>query len=141
MVRHVVDEVKRKPWGMGRAAVQRYRRQTVALEVTELLLERLDEDKVTMTGQLFPRGNLKKPRCRTLFDWVHDPEFAGSRVFTKPMLKLVVRKLLKRLAIPLNPENTKFVGQQSARLRRLIRSAKRVKEGLGKTWKNISKYN
>ena len=62
-----------------------------------------------------------------LFDWVHDPEYAGSRTFTKPVLRLVVRKLMKHISMPLDPENNQFVGQQSARLRRLIKAAKRLK--------------
>ena len=140
MVRHVAQQVTRKPWGMGRASVQKYRRQNVAFTISELLLERLDEEKVSLTGQLFPRGTLKKKASQKLFDWVHDSEFTG-RTFTKPVLRLVVRKLLKKLVIPLDPENKNFVGQQSGRLRRFIRAAKRLKEceGLQKHHNEICK--
>ena len=126
MVRVQVENVARKPWGFGKAAVLKHRRNSLALSMSEYLLERLDEDRVSMTGQLFPRGTLKKRANRVLFDWVHYPEF-GGRTFTKPVLRLVVKKLMKRITLPLDPENTRFVSQQTARLRRLVKSAKRLK--------------
>ena len=95
--------------------------------MSELLLERVDLEKVRMTGQIVPRGDLKKQSNRALFDWVNNSQFDG-RTFTKPVLRLVIRKLMKNITFPLDPENKNFIAQQAKRLRVLIRSAKRLKE-------------
>ena len=131
--------VQRKPWGQGKAAQQKYRRNALAFSMSELLMDRLDMDKVRMTGQLVPRGDLKKETNRTLFDWVNNSQFNG-RTFTKPVLRLVIRKLMRNITFPLDPENKNFVAQQAKRLRTLIRSAKRLKESFQKHTLNIAQW-
>lgn len=128
MARKVRHDVQRKPYGQGRAAVQKYRRRTLALQVAERLHEQLDHERVLRTGQLFPRGTLKNRANQELFkDWIH--EFEG-RVFTKPLLRQVVRVLIRLLReVPIDPAKPHgvFVTQQSKRLGHLIRQAKRLK--------------
>lgn len=127
MVRTVVrNGVTRKPWGQGRAAQQRYQRNRTAFDVAQLIKARMDVDQVQMTGQLFPRGSMKKLANKELLDWVHT--FNG-RVWTKPMLKQIIRVLLRTIDVPMDPSKTfgNFVNQQSKRLGYLIRQAKRLK--------------
>ena len=72
MVRTVVrNGVTRKPWGQGRAAQQRYQRNRTAFDVAQLTKARMDVYQVQMTGQLFPRGSMKKLANKELLDWVH----------------------------------------------------------------------
>jgi hypothetical protein len=127
MVRVLRTDVTRKPWGQGKAALQKHVRNRTAFEVAQLIEDRLDMDQVQMTGLLFPRGTMKKPGTKKLFDWVH---YYRGRVFTKPMLKEVVRVLLRAIPnIPMDPSKKfgHFVKQQSKRLGNLIRQAKRIK--------------
>lgn len=127
MVRAAVrNGVSRKPWGQGRSAQQRSQRNRTAFEVAQLIKDRMDVEQAQMTGQLFPRGSMKRVANKELFGWVHT--YSG-RVWTKPMLKQVVRVLLRTIDIPMDPSKTfgSFVTQQSKRLRHLIRQAKRVK--------------
>lgn len=130
-MRVVTHNAVRKPWGQGKAAVQKYRRNNLAFEIAGLLTERLDEETAQCTGQLLPRGGLKRKSSRKLFDWVHDPKFKGNaRVFTKPLLRLVIKKILREVGpIPMDPKKSygTFVGQQAKRLGVLIRKAKRIK--------------
>ena len=131
IMRSPVVKAIRKPWGCGRAARQKCIRNRSAAEVADYLLDRVDLEHIQLTGQLFPRGTLKSSKNRRLFNWVG--EYHG-RIFTSSLLRLAVKKLL-RLAgpLPLNPKQSygNFVQQQSERLGRLIRQAKRLKEGLG----------
>lgn len=127
MVRSLRTGVVRKPWGQGKAAQQKYTRRCTAFNIAQLLNDRLDHDQIHMTGVLFPRGTLKKRSNRRLFEWV--PQYHG-RVFTKPLLKQVVRVLLRTNPnIPMDPSQTwsSFVSIQSKRLGRLVRQAKRIK--------------
>ena len=121
----------RMPWGAGRAALQKCFRNRRAAEVAHYLMDRLDLEHIGLTGQLFPRGTLKSSKNRRLFNWVG--EFQG-RVFTSPLLRLAIKKLLRLVGpLPLNPKQSygDFVKQQSERLGRLVRQAKRLKEGFG----------
>ena len=129
-MRVLLENVQRKPWGQGKAALQKYRRNSLSFSMSQFLLDRLDLDKVRMTGQLIPRGGLKRQSTKNMFDWVNNSEFDG-RTFTKPVLKLVIRKLMRNITFPLDPECKNFVAQQSKRLRTLIRHAKRLKETNG----------
>lgn len=127
MARSVRYNVKRKPWGQGRAAQQRHQRNRTAFDVAELIKDRMDLDQAQASGQLFPRGTLKRPANKKLFDWVH--RYSG-RVWTKQLLKQVVRVLLRTIQnLPMDPSKTygQFVSQQSKRLGFLIRQAKRIK--------------
>ena len=128
MVRVRQNNVQRKPWGKGKAAEQKYVRNRTAFEVAELLKDRMDLDKVEMTGQLFPRGSLKKKTNKELMDWVH---MYKGRLWTLPMLKQVVRVLTRTIHnFPLDPSKTygAFVKQQAKRLGQLVRQAKRIKD-------------
>ena len=133
MVRVLRSDVTRKPWGQGKAAQQKHVRNRIAFEVSQLIQDRLDWDQVQMTGQLFPRGTLKKPANKKVFSWVHS--YSG-RVWTKALLKQVVRNLVRAIQnIPMDPSKPfgHFVKQQSKRLGILIRQAKRIKAGFPKT--------
>ncbi len=124
----VVQAVRiRKPWGYGKAAVQKLQRQNTACEIATCLNERLDCENIQVTGELFPRGTLKSRKVKLLFEWV--PDYKG-RVFTQQLLKIVVRKLMRWIGpIPTNPKMSYgcFVKRQAQRLGQLIRQAKRVK--------------
>ena len=127
MARSIRYSVKRKPWGQGRAAQQRHQRNRTAFDVAELIIDRMDVDQAQVTGQLFPRGTLKKPANKNLFDWVH---CYNGTVWTKKLLKQVVRVLLRNVQnIAVDPSKSygQFVSQQSKRLGCLIRQAKRIK--------------
>lgn len=129
-MRKLRTDVERKPWGKGRAAVQKYRRNSIAFDIANLLLDRLDQDQVCVTGQLFPRGGLKKPKTRRLMDWVHDERFQEKRMYTKALVKLIVKKILRELgSIPRDPKMSHgaFCNQQAKRLKELVRKAKRIK--------------
>ena len=119
----------RLPWGEGQAAQQKAVRSFKARQVVEILLERLDQEQIQMTGQLFPTGSLKRATVRACFDWAG--KFQG-RVFTKPLLKLVVRRFVRKLGpLPLDPKQSycAFITAQAKRLGKLVRRAKRMKEG------------
>ena len=127
MVRVLRTDVARKPWGQGKAALQKHVRNRTAFEAAQLVLDRMDLDQVQMTGQLFPRGTLKKPAIKRMFDWVHSYQ---GRVWTKAMLRQMVRILMRSIPnIPVDPSKkiVTFVKQQSKRLGILIRQAKRIK--------------
>ena len=118
----------RKPWGKGKAALQKRCRQSKASEIASLLLDRLDGESIQMTGEMFPRGTLKSRRNKSAFSWVSG--YTG-RVFTKPLLKLVVRKVYRGIGpIPTNPKLSygAYVNQQALRLGQLVRQAKRLKQ-------------
>lgn len=131
MVRAVVrDHVSRKDWGQGKAAQQIYRRKCTAFQISEILEEKLDEERIARTGQIFPRGGLRKKATKKIFDWVQ--QFRG-RTFTKPLLRQVVKNLMRAMPnMPRDPNKTYgvFVAQQAKRLGYLVRQAKRVKEGV-----------
>ena len=117
----------RKAWGHGKAAIQKLMRLNNASEIASHLHERLDTENVQVTGELFPRGTLKRRQTKFLFEWV--PQYKG-RLFTQQLLKIVVRKLLRWIGpIPQDPKLSFgcFVKRQALRLGHLIRQAKRVK--------------
>lgn len=121
----------RLPWGEGNAAKQKAIRSFKAGQVVNILADKLDQEQIQMTGQLFPTGSLKRAAVRACFKWTC--KFRG-RVFTKPLLKIVVRRLIRKLGpVPLDPKQSfgAFVSAQAKRLGKLIRAAKRMKEGWG----------
>lgn len=125
----------RKPWGEGPAAVLKSRRADLATKLADILAKRLDHDRISTTGELFPRGNFKKATQKNLFDFCF--AFPG-RTFTSTLCKLVVKKLvavLGRDTIPWNPKLSyaKFVAKQALRFQKLVQRAKRVKVGVAKT--------
>lgn len=120
----------RQPWGKGRAAKQKRKRNKLACVITDLLLQHIDPDNVEMSCQLFPRGSLKKRRLRSMFSWCSDPKFLG-RKFTKKLVESVTRKLCH--AVHLHPPPGKkfqdLVKDQSARLTNLVKAAKKLEAG------------
>ena len=128
----------RKPWGHGKAALQKNRRNMLACEIAGKLLRRLDVEHVQLTGELIPRGTLKSSKTKRLFSWVH--RFRG-RVFTSALVKMVIRKLLRLIGnVPINPNQTygSYVSGQSKRLGKLARRAKKLKH-IEEGFKNIFK--
>ena len=79
----------RKAWGHGKAAIQKLMRLNNASEIASHLHERLDTENVQVTGELFPRGTLKRRQTKFLFEWV--PQYKG-RLFTQQLLKIVSAK-------------------------------------------------
>ena len=86
-------------------------------------------DLVNHTGELFPRGNLKKKNVRNLLEFVSGPACRG-RVFTARVCRMVIRKLMRsdlELKPPRDPEESwnTWLDRQSRRLQLLARSAKK----------------
>ena len=85
--------------------------------------------KANLTGELFPRGNLKKTQQRKMF------RFAASctgRFFTRKLCKMVVRKLLQSPDLDLRPPRSpseswaQWAERQLKRLQQLASRAKRL---------------
>lgn len=133
----VIQIAIRKPCGTGRAAQQKFARNRKASEVASYLYERLDLDTVQMSGQLMPRGTLKRRQNRHIF------EFAGNfhgRTFTSQLVRLVIKKLMRMVGpIPQDPNLSygAYVKQQSKILRKFLRQAKRLKDS--GSWQNQTK--
>ena len=124
----------RKPWGQGKAALQKNRRNRLAQQIADTLRNRLDADRITTTGELFPRSSFKRASMKELFDFC---KTYPGRTFTKALCKLVIRKLVNDLGrdvIPKDPNMTfgKFIAKQGLKFQRLVQKAKRVKEMLPK---------
>ena len=118
----------RKPWGQGKAALLKARRNSVASQIAVTLGKHLDIDRVSTTGEIFPRGSLKSRHMKELFAFSRD--FHG-RTFTVLLSKLVIRKLVNiigRDAIPRDPKMTfgRFVTKQALRFQRLVQRARRI---------------
>lgn len=119
---------RRKPFGEGRAALQRKLRQCKAHEVADWILPHLDVEAVESTGHLFPRGPWRKRRVKAVFEpWIY--ECKGSRMFTSRLCQAVVRRLCVVLQTipPRHPRQqfSEWVGQQGRRLKELVRAAKK----------------
>lgn len=120
---------KRKSWGEGKAAQMKSRRNDLATKLAGIIHERVDADRISATGELFPRATFKKTSQKQLFDFCF--QFEG-RIFTTPLCKLVIRKLVNLLGrdtIPKDPKVSyaKYVSKQATRFQKLVRQAKRYK--------------
>ena len=141
-VKHSVRAVSspdRKPWGQGPAALLKNRRNTLASNIAKILEARLDADRISSTGELFPRWSFRKASMRELFSF--STAFTG-RTFTRALCKLVVRKLVMSLgkdSIPRDPEVSfaKFLNKQAAKFKNLIAKAKKVKAGIPNYTSNV----
>ena len=86
-------------------------------------------DVVNHTGELFPRGDLRKKKVRTLVEFASGPACRG-RVFTTRVCRMAIRKLMRsdlELKPPRDPEESwnTWLDRQSRRLQVLVRSAKK----------------
>ena len=118
----------RKPWGQGKAALLKARRNSLATQIAETLGKYLDMDRISTTGEIFPRGSLKNVHMKELFAFSGD---AHGRTFTVLLSKLVIRKLVNiigRDAIPRDPKTTfgRFVTKQALRFQKLVQRARRI---------------
>ena len=127
-----VGNFERKPWGQGPAAKLKKRRNALASKIAQTLEERLDADRISTTGEIFPRWSFRKQSMQALFSFCR--EFQG-RTFTQALCKLVIRKLVMALgkdSIPRDPDMPfgKFLTKQAVKFKNLIQKAKKVKAGL-----------
>lgn len=116
----------RKSKGEGRMSLQRKERNRKAELIVKWVWPHMDTERVEMTGDLWPRGSLKKRRVRELFQpWIHR---CKGRWFTLKTAKLACRKLHDQLPSPPNRNPALSFGQyikvQAKRLLQLSRAAK-----------------
>ena len=118
-------------WGTGRLAGQKKARNKLARTVCDVLLERLDEEQIQLSHQLFPRGSLKKKCLRRMFAWCGQRRFEG-RKFTPKLIESVVRKLMHAVHLqpPPGVSLSDFISSQSARLRKFLAAAKKLEAWL-----------
>ena len=119
----------RKPWGQGVAAKQRLERNEKANQVVDWISPFLDFDRIESSGELWPRGSLKKRVVRDLFQpWIHK---AKGRWFTQKVAKLVCRRIWDQLPFtpPRDPKLTftGYITVQAKRLVSLSRASKKIK--------------
>ena len=115
----------RKKHGEGKHATQKAKRRDLASHLVCQLQRVLDIDHVQDTGTLFPRCvHLRKTKNR-IFTFLRT--FKG-RIFTRKLCQSVCRKLLLRLAVPLDPQKDikEIANIQALRLQKLARRAKRL---------------
>ena len=60
-----ISKMPRQPWGKGRAAKLKKKRNRLAYTICDLLVERLDHDQVQQSGELFPRGFLEETQSQS----------------------------------------------------------------------------
>lgn len=116
--------------GCGPAAALLRARTKKGRRLARWLLPYVQQREATIqrTGDLFPRGNMKKVKVRRMFSpWLH--KTGNVRYFTKPVTKCAVEVLLGSLSFvpPRKPGERwdKYVACQAARLHELGRAAKK----------------
>ena len=119
--------VRYKPRGEGVAAIQRDMRNKKAQQVVDWVMPLLDLDLVESSGELWPRGSLKKKKIQQImYPWIKK---TSGRWFTMTTAKLVCRKLWDALPmVPNRDPNLKFsayIKVQAIRLMSLASAAKK----------------
>ena len=119
--------VTRKPKGQGIAAIQRSERNRKANLVVKWALPHLDLETVETSGQLWPRGSLKRKKVqKAMYPWVHKTK---GRWFTLKMAKLVCRKLWDKLPCTPNRNPAQlfscYMHDQALRLLTLAKASKK----------------
>ena len=127
-----VGKQDRKPWGQGPAAKLKIRRNALASKISQTLEARLDADRISTTGEIFPRWSFRKRSMQDLFSFCNELQ---GRTFTHALCKLVIRKLIMALgkdSIPRDPHVPfgKFLNKQTVKFKNLIQRAKKVKAGV-----------
>lgn len=120
-----LNSMFRKPHGLGRAAIQKRRRDDLAAQVAGKLLEELDLDYVEQTGSLFPRRcNLRK---KVAWKFLFLKSIPG-RAFTKRLCLGVTRRVACALPfqLPVDPKEG-MEGHLKAQAGLLQKLAKRCK--------------
>ena len=117
----------RKPFGQGKLAQQRNRREDIAKTLSSKILQILDLDIVESTGCIFPRKlDLRMVKNRK---YMFLKKQVG-RIFTMKVCVAVVRKVVASLPFSLtkDPRSTldDFIRAQAKRLQTLARKSKRV---------------
>ena len=124
---------KRKPKGQGIAAVQRCERNRKANLVVTWALPHMDFDAVETSGQLWPRGSLKRKKVqKCMYPWVHKTK---GRWFTLKTAKLICRKLWDKLPCTPNRDPAQpfscYMTDQAKRLLTLARASKKHLRNMG----------
>ena len=122
-----MPEKPRQPWGKGRAAKLKKKRNKLACTICDLLRERLDYNQIQLSCELFPRGSLKKRNLKAMFAWCGDSRFIG-RLFTKHLCTSIARKLCHcfQLQPPPGESFQHLIKTQSSRLKTLVAAAKKL---------------
>lgn len=125
----------RQPWGYGPAALQKECRNKRARCIAAVLWTRLDVEMVNRTGELFPRGGLKRRECQALFmPWA---SALRGRIMTTGLACSVCRRLVVNLgnSPPRAPNQTyaEYIRVQAQRLRVLIRKARKMASSVDPT--------
>ncbi|CAK9006842.1 unnamed protein product [Durusdinium trenchii] len=117
----------RQPHGEGKLSVQRKRRETLASDIAQKLLQCLDLDYVEATGSLFPRKCNLRRRSAKKFRFL---KAHTGRVFTKRLSQDITRQVALGLPfrIPVDPKGglEEHCRAQALLLQKLAKRCKRA---------------
>ena len=114
--------------GDGPGACLQKEREKRAKRLVKYVWPRLDFEKISKTGQLWPRGSLKKRKVRAIFkDWIF--RTSGHRYFTKNVCRRTCEILVEQLQYyPTRPPRQSYnqwIQEQCQRFHELCRNAKK----------------
>ena len=117
----------RKRWGEGVAARQRRERNRKAKQVVEWALPHLDMEQIESSGEIWPRGSLKRKKVREVIEpWIRK---TTGRFFTLKVSKLVCRQIWDKLPFtPPRDPSMSFSGYMLVQAKRLIELSKASKK-------------
>lgn len=103
--------------------------------------EHLNLDRVEDTGQLIPRGSIKKRESRCMFGFIIDQGNCTGRWLTKKVCVKAVRKLVSWLEFdpPVGPRTTRrdFISQEALVLQEQCRKAKKHLNNKSRTMDHV----
>ena len=97
-------------------------RSKKACHVAACLVGRINVDLALKTGDLFPRGSLKRKNVRHAFSWMSEMQ---GRVFTTRFSRMVVKKIMRSIQFHPPLDMDVWVKAQADRLQKLARSVKK----------------
>ena len=117
----------RKPWGEGVAARQRRERNRKAKQVVAWALPHLDMERIESSGEIWPRGSLKKKKVLSVVEpWISK---TTGRFFTMKVSKLVCRQIWDKLPFtPPRDPSLSFSDYMVVQAKRLLRLSKACKK-------------
>ena len=118
----------RKASGSGPAAIQKEERVRKVRKLLKWVFPLLDVEKIEQSGDIWPRGNLKKRDAARLFNpWIHK---CAGRWFTHAVRKCLCKRIVEKLGFqpPRDPKSSyqAYICSQAARLKDLVRQAKKM---------------
>lgn len=123
----------RKPHGAGPASHLQVARAKKARRIASWLKPGLEQRarKIHATGEIFPRGGLRKAKVRRLFEgWVHKCQ--GKRVLTKALMRTTIQEVVNILGFypTRSPDElySDWLLRQANRLHELLRQAKKTSQ-------------